>query len=245
MVKKLWYILCSACRPRQSRTVRYAFPLVVLALIFASTATVVTKSKSFITIEVEPATVKKDELFFVNVTATAHVPVNAIDITVRYPESQMKVSGIDTGESVITLWTKEPYARNGIVYLTGGTFRKGFIGKHLIARIRMTATEAGTARVSADSARFIAGDGKGTEVAVADSGNNSVRMYISNTDGSIVGKASVFIITDIDGNGRVDLRDISAFMAAWFNKSHIFDFNGDGRMTFRDFSILLADSFFK
>ena len=109
----------------------------------------------------------------------------------------------------------------------------------------MTATESGSARVSAGSAPFIAGDGKGTEVSVASGGNTETRIYIANEDGSLVGKAAVYIVTDIDGDGSVDLRDISSFMAAWFNKSSVFDFNGDGRMTFRDFSILLADSFFK
>jgi hypothetical protein len=189
--------------------------------------------------------VKKGDLFFIVVSASAHVPVNAVDITVNYPESQMEFSGVDTGESVITLWTENPYAEDGVVYLRGGTFQKGFLGEHLIAKIRMTATESGTARVTAGSARFIAGDGKGTEVSVSESDDGSTRIYIANEDGSLVGEATVFIVTDIDGNGTVDFRDISAFMAAWFNKTAVFDFNGDGKMNFRDFSILLADSFFK
>lgn len=245
MLREIWYTLCATCRPTQSRTVRYAFPIVIVAIALASAAAVLTGSGSFITITTEPASVKKGEQFVVVVSATAHVPVNAIDLAVYYPESQMRVDRIDVGESVITLWTEEPHADDGVVYLSGGTYRRGFMGEHIIAKIRMIATESGTAHVSAGDARFIAGDGKGTEVSVSESGMNSTRIYIANADGSIVGEASVYIITDIDGDGSVDLRDVSAFMAAWFSRSRLFDFNGDGRMTFRDFSILLADSFFK
>ena len=53
------------------------------------------------------------------------------------------------------------------------------------------------------------------------------------------------IISDIDGDGTVTLKDVSIFMAAWRNQDVIFDFNGDGKMTFRDFGIILSDSFFK
>jgi hypothetical protein len=51
------------------------------------------------------------------------------------------------------------------------------------------------------------------------------------------------LATDIDGNGQINLVDVSAFMGAWTSQNRIFDFNGDGRMTFRDFSILLAAVF--
>ena len=62
-------------------------------------------------------------------------------------------------------------------------------------------------------------------------------------DGVLSAEATISIITDMDGDGKVDLKDISTFMAAWFTKAKTYDFDGDGRMTFRDFSIILADSF--
>jgi hypothetical protein len=71
-------------------------------------------------------------------------------------------------------------------------------------------------------------------------------MYIiASEDGKLTGTAEVSIVTDLDGDGEVSLKDISAFMAAWLTRASTFDFNGDGRMTFKDFSILLSDSFFK
>lgn len=214
-------------------------------MLFAGFAAVITEEQSFVTITTTTKNVTEGDAFSIMVRATAHTPVNAIDITIAYPENQIEVTGFNTGESVITLWTEEPHAENGLIYLTGGTFQKGFLGEHLIAEVRVRATESGTAYVAKDSATFIAGDGLGTEVLVADSNLDETSVRIAGADGTIVGDASVFIVTDIDGDGNVGFSDISTFMAAWFDKHTVFDFNGDGKMTFRDFSILLADSFFK
>jgi len=214
-------------------------------MLFASLAAVISEDSSFMSIETSPSTVKKDETFMMTVRVTAHTPVNAVDITLAYPESQMVVDGIDTGTSVITLWTEQPYAKNGEIHLTGGVFQRGFLGEHVIARIKAHATESGLAHVTTNGVTLVAGDGKGTEIAIRDTGTSETRINVTNEDGSLEGTASVSIITDIDGDGKVTLTDISAFMGAWFTRAKVFDFNGDGRMTFSDFSILLSDAFFK
>ena len=232
-------------RVRGRRTVRFAFPIVAITALFAGLASVTTQSASYISITTSQASVREGEPFMIEVTAFAHIPVNAVDIVIDYPENQMTVQGIDTGTSVITLWTEDPYARGGNIYLRGGVFQKGFLGEHTIARIRAKATESGLAHVNLTSASLIAGDGKGTEVKVEKVSDTQTRIYVENADGSLEGNASLSIVTDIDGDGSVNLSDVSAFMGAWFSKSKSFDFNNDGRMTFKDFSILLADSFFK
>jgi uncharacterized protein (DUF2141 family) len=61
----------------------------------------------------------------------------------------------------------------------------------------------------------------------------------------LTGAIKVEVVTDIDGNGKVDDSDINSFMNAWKTQRSIFDFNGDGKMTFRDFAIILSDSFWK
>jgi len=245
MFKNILNILFSSNSKEHTRTVRYAFPLMVITAMFMGAASVVTTDKSYISVETNPAIVNEGETFFIEVSAVAHIPVNAVDIILEFPKEQIEIISIDKGESVITLWTEEPYAKDGSVYLRGGTFGQGFIGEHLIAKVRARATESGVAYVTAGSVKFVAGDGEGTEVSVEDAGENKSKIYIANEDGSLVGVATVNIITDVDGDGDVDITDISSFMAAWFDRSAIFDFNGDGKMNFRDFSILLADSFLK
>ena len=251
---KILYFFCSSCRPNRSRTVRYAFPIVFSALALLGALTVTSTNKSFIHIESTKTSVRAGESFQIGVYVSAHVPINAVDIKLDFPQSQVKVLGIDTGESVITIWTKDPYVKNNTVYLSGGTFRKGFLGDHLIATINAKAIDTGLAHFLVSDALLLAGDGSGTKVDAVKNGAQEAKLYIANTDGtltpstldggsSISANVEIRIVTDIDGDGVVTLNDISRFMSAWFSKSVIFDFSGDGKMTFRDFGIILADSF--
>ena len=75
--------------------------------------------------------------------------------------------------------------------------------------------------------------------------NSNIKIFVSGEEGVISGEVEIKFVTDIDGDGDIDLGDLSAFMAAWFLGNKVYDFNGDGKMTFSDFSIILSDSFFK
>ena len=246
MFRRFLKLLFPYASERQYTTIRYTFHIVVLSTIIAGIAAVSSQNASYITIVPSTETVTEDEQFTIDIVATVHVPVNAIDLTIGYPENRIVVESIDTGVSVITLWTQEPYTKDGNIYLSGGTFRKGFIGEHTIARIKARAIESGNVHIFVKDTQLVAGDGQGTEVKVTnDSDKNQANIVVMNSEGDIEGVAEVNIVTDTDGDGDVDLADISAFMAAWFSRGSMFDFNSDGRMTFRDFSILLADSFRK
>src|SRR3989344_8015905 len=136
MLKSLWKMLFPAYAGKHYNTVRYAFPLVIVTALFAGFASVVSENSSYVTVKTDAVSVAKDQQFYIDVVATVHVPVNAVDLVIAYPDEQMVIDSIDTGTSVITLWAEEPYAENGSIYLRGGTFRKGFIGEHTIARIK-------------------------------------------------------------------------------------------------------------
>ncbi len=244
MFKVLWKALFPSSSPIHYTTVKYAFPLVIFTALLAGFAAIITETDSYVTIRTSSETVAKDQQFVIEVLVTAHVAVNALDLVISYPEDTVHIDGIDVGTSVITLWTEDPYASNGNIYLSGGTFRKGFIGEHTIARIKAHATESGEAKILIKETQLIAGDGKGTEVTATKSEKyNEVQIAITGSDGLIKGEASIAVVSDTDGDGDVDVKDISAFMSAWLTRSNTYDFNGDGKMTIRDFSILLADSF--
>lgn len=241
------YWLCYAARPHRSRTVRYAFPLIFLTAI-ALTAAVFDSEQSYVRLAVSSQTVAADERFSVDVYAYAHEAVNAVNISLVYPEDKVTVTGIDTGQSVITLWTEEPRAANGRITMSGGTYRRGFRGEHLVATINFQAKNTGVAAVSTAELQFLKGDGSGQALETVTGDDGEISLYIGNeseqaTD--IAATAELIVITDVDGDGIVTLRDVSAFMAGWFTGMTVYDFDGDGRMTFRDFSIILADSFFK
>lgn len=244
MWKKFLDFLFIKNHQRNFKTVRVAFPVVVIATILASLASLTTESSSYVSISSKYSTVTRDQEFFVDVSVGAHVPINAIDLVISYSEDMLEVIGIDTGTSVITLWAENPYAENGKVYLRGGTFRKGFIGQHEIAHIKLRAKESGIARFFVSNSELVAGDGKGTPVPSSESSErNEIRIAVLGEDGVISGEATVSLVTDIDGDRDVDLVDISKFMTAWFTQQNTYDFNNDGRMTFKDFSILLSATF--
>jgi len=251
--KRILYFFCNTCRPNRSRTVRYAFPFVMGALVVLSALTISADKKTVIEIIPSQTTVKAGDVLSLDVFVNSHTPVNAIDITLDIPSSQLNVTGIDVGTSVITLWTVDPYVDGNAVVLRGGTFRKGFLGRHRIATINAKAISSGLAYINVTDSLLLAGDGRGTEVVAADNKNDETRLIIAKSDGTFepgTEEASAFeanviirVVTDIDGDGIVTIADISRFMAAWFSSGIIYDFNGDGKMTFRDFSIILADSF--
>jgi hypothetical protein len=237
---------------RRSRvsTVRSMFPLVALTFGIIG-ASYMAGGSSYVILTPTPAYVEAGEEVLIKVEAVAHAPVNTVDIEVGFPQGALKPTAIDTGGSVITLWTIEPKIEGNKVTLRGGVFRKGFIGRHTIATIRAKATEEGAADVLVRNSVFLAGDGKGTPLSI-DAGSNqkaavkiSAKGARSSTGTTLSGKVAVSVVTDIDGDNDVDLSDIQSFMKAWQSGGRLYDFTGDGRMTFKDFAVLLSDSFFK
>ncbi len=251
--KRVLYFFCNTCRPHRSRTVRYAFPFVMGTLVVLSALAVTSEKKTTIEIIPSQTTVRAGDVIALDVFVNSHTPVNAIDIAIDIPSGQLDVMGIDVGESVITLWTVDPYVEGDSVILRGGTFRKGFLGRHRIATINAKAIASGLAYINVTDSQLLAGDGRGTEIAVAEDQSNDAQLVIANSDGTyepgtepggvFEANVSIGVVTDIDGDGAVSIADISQFMSAWFSYGVIYDFNDDGKMTFRDFSIILADSF--
>lgn len=233
---------------RRTVTVRYMFP-VLLGFIFVLGANTISSTQSsYIRLATDTTAVATNERFTLDVLANAHVPVNAVDITLRFDQAGFEVVSVDRGQSVLTIWTEEPVITNNSVILRGGTFRKGFLGEHKIASIVLKAKRTGTGSLSASDVTLLAGDGRGTPIKVSEVSDSKLSLFIYDENSSptdIGANVQVRIVTDLDGDGKVSLRDISSFMAAWADTSASYDFDGDGRMTFRDFSILLASFFFQ
>ena len=246
---RIWFLsLFHAVRFKRNSTVKTMFSFSILGILLLLGASAITSNNvSYVRLQADKTTIEAGQNFSLDVYAYAHVPVNAVDVTLRFESDAVEVIGVDKGQSVITLWTEEPIIEKDKVILRGGTFRKGFIGEHKIATINLKAKKSGESQFFAANVILLAGDGKGTPVSVAEADDTSVNLYVydENTDPANIGvNISISIVTDIDGDGKVSLKDISAFMGAWSSKTHVYDFNGDGRMSFKDFSIILADVFF-
>lgn len=245
-LKRLVQRSLSLFKRRPRGTVRSMFSLASLA-IFLGAALIGGTEASYIKLTIDKSVVEAGDIIAVDVFAFAHVPVNAVDVTLSFDPTAVEVTSVDRGQSVLTIWTEDPRIEKDKVILRGGTFRKGFIGEHKIATIELRAKQAGQSQFSIGDALLLAGDGSGTPVTVANSNQSKVSLYVydeSTKPGSIGVNIALNIITDIDNDGIVSLKDISAFMSAWASKNTLYDFNGDGKMSLRDFSIILSDYFF-
>ncbi|HMA78453.1 MAG TPA: hypothetical protein VKP88_04995 [Candidatus Paceibacterota bacterium] len=224
------------------RTVRHAFSLGTVALAAMVATALLSDTDSYVKLVTTEQVVEAGDQFTVAVYVGAPEAVNAIDIAVRFPTAVVDVDGVDVGRSVISLWTQDPYVEDDAVILRGGTFRRGFIGEHLVAEINFTATQSGRAEFDITNRTLLSGDGTGD--ALSDVQAESVAVVALREDGTVEADVGITFVTDIDGNGSVSLQDIELFMTAWRSERWIYDFNNDRKMNFTDFAILLADSFF-
>jgi hypothetical protein len=225
----------------------FSFSVLSIALLLGAAAVTGTGA-SYISLKSTNTTVKTGDRFSVDVYAVATVPVNAVDVTLHFDKSKMKVEGVDRGQSVLTIWTEDPVISGDSIVLSGGTFRNGFIGEHKIATVRLTALSSGQGDFSVSAITFLAGDGKGTPVKTTSSNSSTLSLFVYNegvNPDAVTSTIAISSATDLDGDGVVNLKDVSSFMGAWSNSSFLYDFNNDGRMTFVDFSIILADVFKK
>jgi hypothetical protein len=240
--------LTSMMRFKNTRTVRVMFSYSMLSVLLLLGASVLTSTEvSYIRLESDKSAIQAGDRFSLDVFAYAHVPVNAVDVTLRFEEDAVEVLSVDRGQSVLTIWTEDPVVEKDRVILRGGTYRKGFIGEHKIATVDLVAKKSGQSEFFAANVTLLAGDGRGTPVSIAEADGSSLNLYVydeNETPENIGVDVAVSIVTDVDGDGKVSLKDISIFMNAWSTKNRLFDFNGDGKMSFRDFSIILADAFF-
>jgi hypothetical protein len=246
-IKLYFKQLLNSVRFKKGSTVKTMFSLLSIALLLGA-AVISGGDVSYVRLQTSKTTVKAGDRFSIDVYAYASVPVNAVDVTLKFDKTNVDVLSVDKGQSVLTIWTKEPIVDGDKVIISGGTFRKGFVGEHIIATIELQAKQTGQSTFSANNVQLLAGDGKGTPVKTTQTDGSTLSFYVydEKTDPASIGvNVGVSILTDIDGDGKVSLKDVSSFMGAWSSSSHLYDFNNDGKMTFIDFSIILADVFLK
>lgn len=242
MIKQFAGWLYRIRKRARARTIRHTFSFSTVAIVALMAAVLASTESPYVRLETPQKTVVAGEQFVVNVYVGAQEPVNAVDISVQFPSEQVTVDGIDTGNSVISLWTEDPYVDGDAVVFRGGTFRRGFVDEHLLGRINFVANETGQARFIVNDRTLLAGDGSGSEVSGVTT--EPIVVVAVGSDGELAADVELTFVTDIDNDGKVTLSDINRFIDAWRKKQWIYDFNGDQTMNFRDFAIILADSFF-
>lgn len=228
--------------PKEQRPVRFMHSIAITVTFASLVALLVTNltatQASRVSLTASEQIVQPEQQFKIDVYIDATVPINAASLDVQFDPARVEVLGINRGESVITLWTEDPRVENNKVLLRGGTYRKGFIGRHLIATIRVKALSEGHAAFAMANIQLLSGDGTGNSVPYSTQ-DNPPRVTIATANSQLATETEVRSLADLDSTERITMREVSIFMAAWSNREVLYDFNNDGKMDLRDFSILL------
>ena len=250
-IQRVLFRISSMFRPHQRGPVKRLFSLGILALVGSGTLALVQLSSTSenIAFMKAPPVVIVGESFTLDIFLDVAEEVNAVDLTISYPDDRLAITNLRDGQSVLNIWTEDPVAKGGQIVLRGGTFRRGFIGEHRIISVRAVPTRPGHITLQPEELTLLIGDGTGREVAARTITLDPLRIRaISPEQAKAEGvtgadQRETQLRADLTGDGRVTMTDISMFLAAWGNRDVIYDFTGDGQMTFRDFSIVLAEFF--
>lgn len=233
-MKQLYYYIRQKITQRRPYTIRFTFTFLLALASILGTATIVSKEQAGIILVPTVQTTRVGETFTVEVLAEVYEPVNAVRVDILFNNSVLELLSINKSDSVLTLWTEEPYLDANKIIIEGGTYRRGFVGRHKITELEFRVLQAGEVLFEVDQSQFFAGDGTGRVVSAPLAETVQV---VAREEGDFV---DITPISKIDINGTVTLRDVSVFMADWRSRAVIHDFNNDGVMNFKDFSILLS-----
>lgn len=219
---------------RRLKTVKFSFSLMAGFVGVFLLANTFSSSNSFVFISSVKTDFIKDERFSVDFMINTDQAVNTVSALVNFPSNILEVEGINVGRSVLTLWTEEPKVSNNEIFFSGGSFKRGFRGEHLVATIKFIAKKEGQGEISIKNLRLIAGDGQGNDVLGQVKSGLTFNIYKEKSE---IPQSS---FSDFNSKNNVTLKDISIFIVNWKSGDVVFDLNNDGKVNLVDFSILLT-----
>ncbi len=218
--------------------VRYGTPRYLFSFILNPSRQDISKKQTAAVLILTPQTEKiyvGETLSATLVLDTSGKPVNMVEVRIIFPADKMEVTSLSKVDSIISLWVDEPAYSNatGTITFSGGLPTPGFqgrAGKLLIVTFKVK--DAGEALINIEDASVLANDGLGTDVLVE---TRPAKLLLIKP---LVGKE----FGDIDGNGKVDLIDVSITITNWGTpKNTRADLNNDGKVDKKDLSILFAN----
>jgi len=166
---------------------------------------------------------------------TGRQSINAVEGKVTFQPDKLEVVAITKTNSIIGLWIQEPILplnQAGFIAFSGGMPSPGFSGSAgQIMTISFKVKKEGDAVINVESAQVLANDGFGTNLS-----SEIKASYLT-----LLKPKEEREISDIDGNGRVDLTDFGIMLTNWGTpKNQKADLNEDDKVDLKDFSILLS-----
>lgn len=193
------------------------------------------------------------DVFTINVVVSAETPVNVFKGEVLFDPAVLRVESIDYNTSIADLWAELPWYENGegTLNFTGGTTQPGgFQGTGSLITVTFRTIGTGVTALKLDGARILAHDGLGTDVAlgkpidavfeVEQDVIESQTVAAPSSRTSVISVASNAPSTDLNGDGKQSIADMSIFMLHILSTDSRYDFNQDGKVNNVDLSILMT-----
>lgn len=206
-------------------------------------------------IRIEPSVgkVAVGDTFAVQIVVSADVPVNVFAGEIRFDPKTLQVESIDYNTSIADLWAELPWYENGegTINFAGGTTKQGgFQSSGTLISITFRSVGTGVTALRLADGRILAHDGLGSEVAFGKplEAVFEVEKEIleRETISTPAPRATVIAVsaqppsTDLNGDGKQTIADVSMFMLQMLGDDLRYDFNQDGRVNTADLSILMG-----
>ncbi len=217
-------------------------------------ATVVTRDSTDMYLEPNEGSFILNTPITVSVKVRSDIPVNVFAGDIFFDESLLRVVKIDYNTSLADIWAVEPWYENGggTVTFAGGTTRTGgFLGDDTLLTITFESTNVGDASINLMNAHILEHDGLGTAVELEDNPIDAIftlqtEQIISETvfwkdqSNSVLSISENSKTTDLNGDGKTSLFDLSIFMLDITTQNMRSDFNNDNKVNTVDLNIILG-----
>jgi hypothetical protein len=203
---------------------------------------------------IDPASgvVVQGEIFQVKIVVDSTVPVNVFAGQINFNPAIMTIKSIDYNTSIADLWAELPWYSNGEGTLTfaGGTTKPGgFFGTGDLITINFITKQTGVDNLTFENVHILQHDGLGTEATtknpidalftVQEKIEATVVSNTSTVDTSVLSIVKKRPPTDLNGDGKQSVTDMSMFMADLLTNNLRSDFNLDGKVNTKDLSIIM------
>lgn len=189
--------------------------------------------------------------FVVDVVVSSAIPVNVFKGSILFDPQILSIETIDYNTSIADLWAELPWYSNGdgtMNFIGGTTQTGGFTGQGTLVTITFKTKTVGQANISMNEVRILKHDGLGSDAEVGapidaifavESEQLENETLVQKT---AVGPRVVVIpkapSTDLNGDGKQTILDVSIFMSDMATQNMKSDFNLDGKVNLVDLSIL-------
>ncbi len=209
--------------------------------------------KADMRIEPHTGVVAKGDSFTLRVVVTADTPTNVFKGEIRFDHTLLAVTAIEYNTSIANLWAEKPWYENGegtINFIGGTTEKSGFLGTGTLMTITFVTLAEGDALLHLEGARILEHNGLGTDAPLKESIDGLFTVAESVIEAQTVASprtttTSLTVVselpsTDLNGDGKQSIADVSIFMLNMLGTETRFDFNRDGMVNATDLSILMS-----